>query len=211
MTSRARTGSPQWWRGGVSTKPRDVVNQANRPSDRRRVTVRALGPAHRAGVSTPYRPMTRRAAFMALVGAALAACAGIGLREPLRVNLVGIESLPGEGMEARFLARIRVQNPNDLSIRYSGLSAELDLNGRTFASGVSDVTGEIPRFGEAVLALPLTVPATAIVRQLLGLIGGDLSRATYRVRGFLYSGTFGRAGFDSTGEIELPKPEPPSE
>lgn len=59
---------------------------------------------------------------MALVGAAMAACAGIGLREPLRVSLAGLESLSGEGVEARFLARIRVQNPNDVAIAYSGAS-----------------------------------------------------------------------------------------
>jgi LEA14-like dessication related protein len=150
--------------------------------------------------------MLRRAAFIVVVGAALSACAGIGLHEPLRVSLAGLESLPGEGMEARFLARIRVQNPNDVSIPYSGLSAELDLNGRSFASGVSDAAGEIPRFGESVLELPLTVSGTAIVRQILGLIAGDRSRATYHARGFLNTGTFGRAPFDSTGEIELPKP-----
>ena len=75
------------------------------------------------------RSMIRRAAFIVFVGAALSACAGIGLHEPLRVSLAGLESLPAEGMEARFLARIRVHNPNDESIPYNGLSAELDLNG----------------------------------------------------------------------------------
>jgi len=73
---------------------------------------------------------------------------------------------------------------------------------------VSDASGEIPRFGESVIELPLTVPATAIVRQMLGLFTGDLSKATYRVRGFLNTGTFGRQRFDSTVEIELPKPAP---
>jgi LEA14-like dessication related protein len=150
--------------------------------------------------------MLRRAGLVVLVGAVLASCAGMGLREPLRVNLAGLESIPGEGMEARFLAKVRVQNPNDVSIAYSGLSAEVDLNGKSFASGVSDATGEIPRFGESVIEIPLTVPATAIVRQVLGLVSDDRSKATYRVRGFLNTGTFGRAPFDSTGEIELPKP-----
>src|SRR5215475_865085 len=150
--------------------------------------------------------MIRRAVLLVFVAAALAACAGIGLREPLRVSLAGLESLPGEGLEMRFLAKIRVQNPNDTSIAYSGLSAELDLNGRSFASGVSDASGEIPRFGESVIELPLTVPASAIVRQVLRLFTGDLSKATYRVRGFLNTGTFGRQRFDSTGEIELSKP-----
>jgi len=154
--------------------------------------------------------MIRRATLVAFVAAMLAACAGIDLRDPLRVSLAGLEPLAGAGMEARFLARIRVQNPNDVSIAYSGLSAELDLNGWSFASGVSDAMGEIPRFGETVLELALTVPATAIVRQVLGLIAGDRSKATYRVRGFLNTGAFGRAPFDSTGEIELPKLAPSS-
>ena len=152
--------------------------------------------------------MIRRAAVVALVGAAVVACAPIGLREPLRVNLAGLESLPGEGMEARWLARIRVQNPNDVSIAYNGLSAELDLNGKSFASGVSPAAGEIPKFGESVLELPLTVPATAILRQIFGLISGVPSKATYRVHGFLNTGTFGRAPFDSTGQIDLPEPAP---
>jgi LEA14-like dessication related protein len=150
--------------------------------------------------------MLRRAWLGVLVSALLAACAGTGLREPVRVNLADLESIPGAGMEARFLAKIRVQNPNDVSIAYSGLSAELALNGKSFASGVSDATGDIPRFGESVIEIPLTVPATAIVRQVLGLITGDLGKATYRVRGFLNTGTFGRAPFDSTGEIDLPAP-----
>jgi LEA14-like dessication related protein len=150
--------------------------------------------------------MLRRAGLWVLVSAVLTACAGTGLREPVRVNLADLESMPGAGMEARFLAKIRVQNPNDVSIAYNGLSAEIDLNGKSFASGVSDATGEIPRFGESVIEIPLTVPATAIVRQVLGLVSGDLTRATYRVRGFVNTGTFGRAPFDSTGEIELRAP-----
>ena len=148
--------------------------------------------------------MIRRVALVVFVGLVVAACAGMGLREPLRVSLAGLDSLPGEGMEVRFLARIRVQNPNDVAIAYSGLSEEVDLNGRSFASGVSAATGEIPRFGDSVLELPLTVPVTAIMRQVLGFISGDRSTATYRVHGFLSVGTLGRAPFDSTGQIELP-------
>jgi LEA14-like dessication related protein len=154
--------------------------------------------------------MPRRAVLLAGLVTVLAGCASLSPREPLRVSLAGLEPLTGEGLEMRFLARIRVQNPNDAPIAYNGLSAELDLNGRSFASGVSDATGEVPRFGESVLELPVTVPATAVVRQVLGFIGGDRNKATYRVRGFLNTGAVGRAPFDSTGEIELPKPAPSS-
>jgi len=49
------------------------------------------------------------------------------------------------------------------------------------------------------------MPGSAIVRQVLGFITGDRSKVTYRVRGFLNTGTFGRVPFDSTGEIDLSK------
>jgi hypothetical protein len=70
---------------------------------------------------------------------------------------------------------------------------------------VSDATGTVPRFGEALVEVPVTVPATAIVWQIIGFMGGDQAKATYRVRGFLHTGTFGRVRFDSSGEIELPR------
>jgi hypothetical protein len=70
------------------------------------------------------------------------------------------------------------------SITYNGLSAELDLNGRSFASGVSAASAEITKFGESVLELPLTVPGTAIVRQVLGFIPGNRSKATDRSADF---------------------------
>jgi LEA14-like dessication related protein len=156
----------------------------------------------------PMKPMTtiRPTVLAALLVLALTGCAG--LREPLNVSLAGIESLEGAGMEARFLARIRVQNPNDAPIVYDGAALELDLNGRSFASGVSDTRGEVPRFGEGLVELPVTVPAAGIVRQLIGFMTGDRSKATYRVRGFLNTGAFGRVRFDSTGEIDL-SPKPP--
>ena len=141
----------------------------------------------------------------ALTAAALTGCAGIGLREPLRVSLAGLEPLSGEGLEARFVAKIRVQNPNDGPVVYDGVMVEVDVNGRSFASGVGDARGEVPRFGESLVELPITVPATSIVRQVLGFVTGDRSsKASYRIRGFLNTGTFGRLPFDSSGEIDWP-------
>lgn len=216
--SIGRSGS--WWvRSFVSSSPglgqlspqiptRKVLLHRRVGASRRPLGVRG-GQRHallrRWSLSRSQIFMLRRAGLVVFVSAVLASCAGMGLHESLRVNLAGLESIPGAGMEARFLAKVRVQNPNDVSITYTGLSAELDLNGKSFASGVSDATGEIPRFGESLIEIPLTVPATAIVRQVLGLISGDRSKATHHVRGFLNTGTFGRAPFDSTGEIELPK------
>ena len=144
--------------------------------------------------------VARLAALTALLALALIGCAS---RERLNVSLAGIAPLEGAGMEARFMARIRVQNPNDMPIAYDGLAVEVELNGRSFASGVSDASGEIARFGESLVELPVTVPGSAIVRQVLGFMMGDRSKVTYRVRGFFNTASSGRARFDSTGEIDL--------
>ena len=141
----------------------------------------------------------------AQIATGLAGCASIGVGEPLRVSLAGLEPLTGAGLEARFLAKIRVQNPNDGPVVDDGVTVEVDVNGRSFASGVGDAKGEFPRFGESLVELPITVPVTSIIRQVIGFATGDRSKASYRLRGFFNTGTFGRVRFDSTGEIDLPK------
>jgi len=60
--------------------------------------------------------IARSAALTVLASVALTGCFGLGLHEPLKVSLAGVEPLKGAGMEARFLARLRVQNPNDAPI-----------------------------------------------------------------------------------------------
>ena len=39
------------------------------------------------------------------------------------MNLAGIESLPSEGLELRFMLKLRVQNPGDAGLRYDGVWA----------------------------------------------------------------------------------------
>jgi hypothetical protein len=41
----------------------------------------------------------------------LSACVGMGLKEPINVDVVGLEPMRSDAMEARFLVKLRVQNP----------------------------------------------------------------------------------------------------
>lgn len=141
---------------------------------------------------------------MLLVLALAAGCAGFGLREPLAVNVVGLEPMAGQGMEGRFLVKLRVQNPNEQALDYDGVSVELDVRGSRLATGVSDATGTVPRFGEAVIEVPVSVPVSAMVRQAIGLATGDRTKVDYRLRGRLGGASFGGARFDASGEIALP-------
>jgi hypothetical protein len=153
------------------------------------------------------RPARRRhlLRLAALVPAlAAAGCAGLALREPVEVSVVGLEPLPGQGMEGRFLLKLRVQNPNEQPIAFDGVHVALDVRGGRLATGVSDASGTVPRFGETVIAVPVSVPVGALVRQAIGVATGDRTRFDYRLTGRLAGPGFGGVRFDSSGELTLP-------
>jgi LEA14-like dessication related protein len=134
----------------------------------------------------------------------LAGCATWPGTDPLQVSLAGVESLPGEGLEMRMAVKLRIQNPNDAPVNYDGVALTLELRGLDFASGVSDVQGSVPRFGEAVLVVPVTVSAFAMAKQVYTFAMGDRSKVTYVARGKLAGSGFGGVRFESKGEFELP-------
>ncbi|HSV69891.1 MAG TPA: LEA type 2 family protein [Methylibium sp.] len=148
---------------------------------------------------------TRRHLF-ALVPAALAlgACASFPTTDPPRVLVAGVEPLPGEGLELRFLVKLRIQNPNEAAIDFRGAFVELDLLGQPFASGVSDASGTVPRFGEAVLGVPVTVSALTALRQALRIASQESrSKLDYQLRGKLAGSLFAAARFESRGELDV--------
>ncbi len=142
----------------------------------------------------------------------LSACASMPSHDPLQVTVAGVESIPGEGMELRMLVKLRVQNPNDTPIEFDGVSLNLDVMGRDFASGVSDQAGTVPRFGEAIIAVPVTVSLMRMARQVLGMLDGKpVDKVTYSMSGKLHGASmFGTQRFTSKGEFDLPKGTPAS-
>jgi len=103
----------------------------------------------------------------ALVSLLLAACAALPGRDPLRVELVGIEPIEGQGLELRLAVKLRVQNPNEEAVEYDGAALDLEVNGKSLAYGVSDQRGSVPRYGERVLVVPVSITALNVVRQRL--------------------------------------------
>lgn len=143
-------------------------------------------------------------ALTVLLAVALGGCAGMSARDPVRINLVGVEPLQGEGFELRFALKLRVQNPNDSAIDYDGVALELEVNGKPFATGVSDAKGSVPRFGETVFSVPVTVSAITALRQALGLTDGTgLDQLPYVLRGKLGGGPLGAQRFSETGTLSL--------
>ena len=149
--------------------------------------------------------MSARAALLLVSLVALHGCATLANRDPLSVGVAGIEPLPGEGLELRLAIRVRVQNPNDDAVEYTGAALTLELNGRRLATGVSSAVGTVPRYGEAVLTIPVTISAFDMARQVLGFANAPEDRdVRYRVRGKLEGGVLGTRRFSSDGTFELP-------
>jgi len=154
---------------------------------------------------------SRRLFLLAAAVLALSGCASLPHKDPLQVTVAGIEGLPGEGMELRMLVKLRVQNPNEAPIEYSGAYLEFDVLDKTFATGVSSESGTVPGFGETVIAVPVTVSMLRMVRQVVGVLDGQpVDKVNYEMSGKLNGGPFGTHRFETRGEFNLPEsaPEP---
>lgn len=135
---------------------------------------------------------------------ALGGCASLSGHDPLNIHVVGLDPLPGEGLEMRFALKLRVQNPNDFELPYEGVAVELRVNDHPLASGVSAERGSVPRFGETLLVVPVSISALAAARQALGLAEHErLDRVPYVLRGKLGGAPLGRRRFSDTGTFDL--------
>ena len=149
--------------------------------------------------------MPKRRPILVLLSLGLAGCAGLVGGDPLRVQFAGLEPLPGEGFEWRMLLKLRVQNPNEQAVDFDGASVELELRGLPFASGVTDARGSVPRFGEAVISIPVTVSALSVARQALDFVAGRQGAPLdYVLRGKLAGPRLGGMHFQSTGQLTWP-------
>ena len=146
--------------------------------------------------------------LITLVVLLVGGCALLPPAEPVDVTVAGIESLPSEGMEMRLAVKLRVQNPNDQPIDFDGLSVRLIVQGKTFATGVSDQRGTIPRFGSEVLTVAVTVSALRVAWNTFGLLmnEGAPVNIRYDLEGKINRTGFGSIPFRADGELRMPGP-----
>lgn len=144
-------------------------------------------------------------ALLALGALLSGGCASLQGREPIEVIVAGVEPLRGEGLELRMLVKLRIQNPNDVPLDYNGVSVQMDVQGRRFATGVSDAAGSVPRFGEAIVKVPVSISVLRIARQAVGIMTDEYrGKLAYEMTGKLAGPTFYGVHFKSNGELRLP-------
>lgn len=153
--------------------------------------------------------MLPRLAFALLLTLGLCGCTLLAPRDPLQIDLAGLEPLPGQGLEMRFMLKLRVQNPNDVAVDYRGIALELEVNNQPLASGVSDQSGQVPRFGESLLSVPVSISAFAAMRQAWAATGYQSAQGLpYTLRGKLAGNLFGSERFSDSGTLNWPAPLP---
>jgi LEA14-like dessication related protein len=135
---------------------------------------------------------------------AVAGCVSLAGKDPLQVTVAGIEPMQekGEGLELRLLVRLRVQNPNSTPVSYDGAFVKVEVQDKTFATGVSDTGGTLPGFSEAVVEVPVTVSMLRMVRQVIGMKDG----APDGLIRYSMSGKLGSHRFSADGEFSMKAP-----
>ena len=143
--------------------------------------------------------------LLMFIALGLSACSSLLPGDPPQIQVVGLEPLPGEGLEARFALALRIQNPNSRTIDYQGVAVDLQVNGQPLASGVSDQQGRIPGFAEQVVRVPVSISAFSLLRQAWGMANQQTQQQLpYRLRGKLAGSWLGGARFDARGELSWP-------
>ncbi len=136
----------------------------------------------------------------------LAGCAGVGKRmEPPRVKIANIRPESINLLETVFEVQLRVFNTNDTPLTIKGVESEIDINGKTFAFGVSDSDVEIPAYGTELLPLRVYSSVFDIIKSAVGMHNQE--QLQYHIKGKLRlgAGAFPRAlPFESEGTISLP-------
>lgn len=143
----------------------------------------------------------------ALVAAALlvTACTTPGPRDyPLAVQLADLRFAEAGLLEQSIGLDLRFTNPNPEPIRAEGLRFVMEVDGRSFGTGVSNAAFEIPRLGEAVVPVTIRVQTGELINRLLALRAGELD---YRITGDVFeaSGLASRPlAFSGDSSIVLP-------
>lgn len=151
--------------------------------------------------------MRRRALVILLAFGVLlqSGCAALQGREPIQVMIAGVEPLPAEGLELRMLIKLRIQNPNDFPVDFNGVSVQMDVQGKRFATGVSDVSGSAPRFGETIIGVPVSISVFGIARQAVDVLTSEYrGKLAYEMSGRIAGPAFNSVRFTSRGELTLP-------
>lgn len=146
-----------------------------------------------------------KATLLTMAWLGLAGCAALGgLAQKPEVQLTDLELTEFGLLEQRYLLRLRVINPNPVSLPLEGLTLSAEINGQPFARGVAAQPVLIPAHGQALVDVQASSSLASVLRQWRALQQAGREQMAYRIHGELTVGGLGRIPFDKLGDIPLP-------
>ena len=139
-------------------------------------------------------------------GSNLTGCSGLfHTMERPRINIANITAKETKLFEQVFDLELRIQNPNDLPLEINGLAFEMEAYAKRFATGVSNQNVTVDRLSSAVIHVEAITTLWGFLRQIAEYQQTRTPRATYRIKGSIYSGSPSvRLPFDDGGEVMGP-------
>jgi LEA14-like dessication related protein len=109
--------------------------------------------------------------MLALV-ALFAGCANVGLEEfdDPTVELLAIEPVAAQGMEARFRLRLRIVNPNPVALDIDGIAYDVTLRDKKVLSGASNEELRVAAYSEGEARIEVAagmLGSLALLRDLI--------------------------------------------
>ena len=159
--------------------------------------------------------LLRSAGVLLVGGCALGPGLGPGMEAP-SINVSRIRLQDSTVLEQRFLAILRVQNPNAVDLAIEGISYDLEVNGQAFAKGVGKGLVIIPAFSQGTIETEAITTLTGLVRQLREVGRARRPPIAYRLTGKVKLRDHPSAlPFEMRGDIlwssrasDTPQPEP---
>lgn len=140
-------------------------------------------------------------------------CAAMyGLKEDPKISIADIRIQDVKAMEGIFLIKLRVLNPNDVPLEVHGVTCDLEINSRHFASGIGDSRHTVPAFGTAVVPVEVYASVLDVIASAADLLHtagkrpGKDQPVPYTLQGTARIGTRGftrEVPFTSAGELSL--------
>lgn len=156
----------------------------------------------RVGGGSGMRTLQRWGMMLVLAG--MTSCATLtSSLEPPTVTLAGIDLKELGLFEQRFVLRLRLQNPNNITLPIAGMRYDLAINDQDFARGVSEQVVSVPAFGETMLDVDVTSNLQNVLDQLAPK-KKSTEQLRYQLRGHV--GVLNRSlklPFEYNGNIDL--------
>lgn len=109
----------------------------------------------------------------------ISGCASLNLNyEEPSVELVSFKALPANGFEQKFEIGLKLTNPNNYALPFSGISYELSVAGETLAHGVAADIPTTLAYSESRFVVPISTSllrGIKVIKALIDSQGNDIS------------------------------------